>query len=142
MEPLEANKIIAEFMGSHYINEPFKDSKTKEMVDFWHWSKPIDGFPRCQVTGIEWSTAFMIENFKYHTSWDWLMPVWLKIAKWGWDKHEHYWQQNIGRDAIVIKNFLDINILIPVQFGEITIDAVYTAVVEFIKWHNTQTKVV
>ena len=81
METIENNKLIAEFMGSKYINEPFKDSKG-EMQDFWHWSKPDNGYPRDMNidTAPEMSTAYMIENFSYHKSWDWLMPVVEKIA--------------------------------------------------------------
>lgn len=80
METVESNKLIAEFMGSRYINEPFKANKADEhLTDFWHWTKPTDGYPRCPYTNQEWSTAVSIGNFGYHTSWDWLMPVVEKI---------------------------------------------------------------
>lgn len=45
-EIIEGNKLIAEFIGSKYINKPFKmkDINGKEyMQDFWHWSKPEKG---------------------------------------------------------------------------------------------------
>ena len=66
------------------------------------------------------------------------MPVWLKMAKWGYNKYEHYWTQNIGRDFIEINNFLDLKISIPVMHGEIKIESVYAAVTAFIQWHNQQ----
>ena len=70
-EILEGNKIIAIFMGSKYVNEPYKSNKEdKELTDFWHWSKPNDGYPfdRCIKPAQSMSTAFMIGNFFYHKS--------------------------------------------------------------------------
>jgi hypothetical protein len=76
------SETIAKFMGSQYVNYPFKANKDDDfLTDFWHWSKPTNGYPKCGVTGIEWSTAWMIGNFKFNTSWDWLMPVIDKIRK-------------------------------------------------------------
>lgn len=70
------NELIVKFMGSNYINSPYKANKEDlELTDFWHWTKPTLGYPRCKVTGIEWSTAIQIGNFKYTTSLDWIMPV-------------------------------------------------------------------
>ncbi len=70
------NELIAKFMGSKFINDPYKANKEDlELTDFWHWTKPESGYPRCKVTGIEWSTAIEIGNFKYTSSLDWLMPV-------------------------------------------------------------------
>ncbi len=70
------NCIIAKFLGSEYINSPYKANKdSEELTDYWNWTKPQVGYPRCMVTGTEWSTAWAIGNFKFHKSWDWMMLV-------------------------------------------------------------------
>jgi len=65
-----------------------------------------------------------------------LMPVWQEIAKQGFEVHGNYWKQSIGLDAVIINNFLDININVPVVCGELKIEHVYSAVCQFIKWYK------
>jgi hypothetical protein len=64
---------------------------------------------------------------KYHTSWDWLMPVVDKIWQVAIDDNS---KTHVAGKAIKI---IDEQVSI---FS--SIDEVYKAVVEFIKWHNTQ----
>lgn len=61
-------------------------------------------------------------TFKYSVSWDWLMPV-VKKARPLWTK------DNQELAATLMQACFDGNI-----------DGVYKAVVEFIKWYNTQQK--
>lgn len=129
METVENNKLIAEFMGSKYINIPYTDNDGN-IQDFWHWSKPENGWPVNIYGGMEMSTAFMIENWFYHSSWDWLMPVVDKIESLGN-------QIAVFNKAAAISNCKNLNLFSDSFKGETKIEATYKAIVRFIKWHNT-----
>jgi len=60
----------------------------------------------------------------YHSSWDWLMPVYIKIAK-----EEKLWG-DYEKSIIIFNIMYD-------RLGDAEgIDKVYESVVEFIKWYN------
>ena len=88
---MENNKLIAEFMGIKSTNGlVFQDANTKEF-----------------------------HAIKYHTSWDWLMPVVQKI--------EDYLSDNVGKvgyfDDGLISNDIEVR---------------HKAVVDFIKQYNNE----
>jgi len=90
----ENNRLIAEFMG-------YK-------VDF--------GFDK---KGVLFAGQHIgLDKLIYHTSWDWLMPVYYKI------------QDTVGETSNIFNEF----------FNSITmfnsIDFLYQAVVQFIEWYN------
>jgi hypothetical protein len=69
---LEGNKLIAEFLGYKFAGDGAKMNFniTKPGEEHWYygsWEKP------------DFNEHIMTE-FKYHSSWDWLMPV-LKLGK-------------------------------------------------------------
>lgn len=106
MNTTENNKLIAEFM-----------------------EYPSNGFGKyiCPVKDI----PVEADELPYHTSWDWLMPVVEKIE--GCD--------GVSDEEVVTIEYHDC--IIPYHQGEIRaigadskIDAVYQAVVAFIKWYN------
>jgi hypothetical protein len=102
MNTLEGNKLIAEFMGGLTMDGNYFTLKHIPIIT-------------------------TINQMKYHTSWDWLMPVvgkcdGLSFYKRG--KSDIKWGE-IFNDQEVIRAF---------QANEI--DVVYKAVVEFIKWYN------
>lgn len=87
------------------------------------------------------SRFFNVENrkdsfpeAKYHTSWDWLMPVVEKIEKLGF----------IVEILISTNTMQQCNVYGREDFTELTVEAkskietVYRAVTEFIQWYNTQ----
>ena len=89
---MKNNKVIAEFMGASFNDK---------------------GMTRiCGKFGLERVSAL---NLKYHTSWDWLMPVVQKCYKI--DNEE-------GFDSLVD------------AVSTLDIDGTYQAVVEFINQHN------
>lgn len=105
METLKTeNEIIAEFMGD----------KDKILCD-----------PK-------WMKGDELVYLRYHTSWDWLMPVVEKI------------ESLQGRTAILFSNthkhICTISerdhTMLAQKDGETKIEAVYKAVFEFIKWYN------
>jgi hypothetical protein len=104
-EILEDNKLIAEFMGaekSHfgdYLIYPINTDK--------------NAFGKTDYSDV-----------KYHSSWDWLMPVLEKIRDMKNESAEYMTQNSKVASAL----------------ATVRIWFVYKAVIEFIKWHKTQIK--
>ena len=106
-EIIDNNRIIAEFMGAkpckqHPNTQLFltiKDNKNPSL-QYWHL-------------------------LKYHTSWDWLIPVFNKVySTRGY--MEYIRKYNVYDDGIVIDTF---KILVS-----------YKRIIHFIKWYNTNIK--
>lgn len=89
------NKLIAEFMGVRWNNEPNSSIETK-----------------------------------YHSSWDWLMPVVEKINS-GWK-----YDVIIFRTSCHINDELQVIVESNIGKDEKLIDCVWQAVIKFIQWHN------
>ena len=100
---MKENKLIAEFMGGQYVDEHLI-----EFENFYSIKDIGDEF--------EYTNCFVSDNeLKFHSSWDWLMPVVAKISR-----NEKYFEDEY-REYI-----LDV-----VPYGHI--DDVFDAVVNFIK---------
>ena len=147
-EIIQNNKLIAEFMN---LNDQILSIGS---MHSWNDS------PFYYTT--EDSKEKVIENIakyaKYHSSWDWLMPVVEKIEslriKGKYEKHnneivncEYLFTVVISDKQCIINNYI-----IPQYYGieedllklydcrnTSKIDAVYKAVIEFIKWYNENT---
>jgi hypothetical protein len=108
---IKGNKLIAIFMVS-------KDGKKLEVPgmiyqqdthdDLYIWDKDYLDEEECK-------------SFKYHKSWDWLMPVVYKI---------HTLEMTPG----YILKLADVSL----SLSKIDIDDLYLTVVKFIKWYNRQ----
>lgn len=102
---VEKNRMIAEFMGLRYGR-----SSVKTYV-------------------IENNKEVLPKDLKYHTSWDWLMPVVEKIESLGYEfqitKEEAYFKDTDGDFEIVAS-----------AFNGSIMDNTYNAVVQFIEWFN------
>lgn len=113
MKHTEGNKLIADFMGMIGINEHLYRKHNAPWIQ----------------TGAE--------NLEYHTSWDWLMPVVEKINKTDIPNND------FPASVIIFKTTVHINddeqILIETTATKEggLIGAIWQAVVEFIKWYNT-----
>lgn len=114
----EGNKIIAEFMGA-------KPSKVDNDKRYLRFTEPHAGTD---------TYAFYPWNLFYHTSWDWLMPVVQKI-------NSMTPELKLPRDLQAMKDrthpfekYADV-LGLPVSSP---INEVYKAIVQFIKWHNSQ----
>lgn len=143
---IDGSRLIVEFMGSKYINDPYKSNKEDiELTDFWHWSKPESGWPRDNYTNQEYSTGFMIENWAYHKSWDWLMPIVEKIETTNVKDEQVYlhteydnrveflgWYSQID---LGIKDLKDLDTRYKTK-----IESCFNAVVWFIRWYNKNKK--
>lgn len=122
------NELIAQFMG-------FKRSD----ISFTNWKGELNG-----------QVHYTATLFVFQQSWDWLMPVVEKISQF---VYETYKDNNGFKDVVIhdrayprtfgmIDNegkwIVRINRM-PLEEGNTLIDATYKAVVEFIKWYNSQT---
>ena len=115
MKTEETNKLIAEFMGC----------KVKDDI----------------VYRLDNENSSFVEDLRYHSSWDWVMPVWAKILQWGMKEHGLKWFQSINENYVIIQTFDDgIFMRYLDKNEELSIEPVYEAVVEFIKWYNTDGK--
>ena len=113
------NKLIAEFMGA--VGTP-KYNPTE-------WDVYITGCLDVDSDDENAQHFYTPDEMKYHTSWDWLMPVVEKIESLG------YWVNRNDGD-ITISNKSDMVVITPMSSGGI--DMMYKAVVEFIKEYNDE----
>jgi hypothetical protein len=120
---MKDNELIAEFMGYERSREVWDEGEhayTMKIPQAWNkWVIP--------------------SKMQYSTSWDWLMPVLEKIESLGHDTNinafhcgraDHFQRCSIENKDIGYQ-----------QFGcnsESKIKSVYLAVVEYIKWYNSQ----
>ncbi len=115
---LKGNKLIAEFMGYKWERPISKKTHKQEVCD------------RMFINENDYITHY--NQLKYHSSWDWLMPVVLKISK----------DYCLDFELIIYGSSCHIKSLdkkYPSFMGTgICIEAVYECIIEFIKWHNQQ----
>lgn len=128
-DTLANNKLIAEFMGL-------------DMSELSEW----DALPG-RLVRFDNDLDFTV--IEYDTSWDWLMPVVVKIEALefapGLDLDFAYFSFHCFRThcSVYMKkdNFLDLNDeLVTSHSNSTKIEAVYYTVVNFIKWYNEQVK--
>jgi hypothetical protein len=109
------NELIAEFMGGHkqVVGEAGFRAYERGRVLWWNV------FPDCEGP---------LLYLEFDDSWDWLMPVVEKI------------ELDFGGFVIIHNSKCVINPNNIVIIGASKLEAVYKAVVEFIEWHNHQSK--
>ncbi len=116
-EIIEANKLITEFMGATITqgdNSTCKISFSREnappqLSQYWCYSS----------------------SMQYHSSWDWLMPVVEKIESLK-SPNRFNFEIVSGSHCFIYKDgyeFIEGD-------SDTKIQAVYEAIIEFIKWHN------
>jgi len=116
------NELIAEFM----------DEEISAVIANYGVPVRVLVLPRKPIS--ETKTGRPIEA-KYDTSWDWLMPVVEKIEYLGHTVH-------VAKNDVAVKERNTISspsvCFIQGKWELTKIEAVYKAVVEFIKWYNNQ----
>lgn len=127
MSTIENNKLIAEFMGFKTCITRSQEGKKYDynLPNGFELIKEVETTIEsnwCEV--LEEQDYCFIEDLKFHTSWDWLMPVVHKIVA----DYEFNEQEELS-DNEYRESLMDI-----VPFG--IISDVYESVVEFIKWYN------
>jgi hypothetical protein len=132
---IEGNKRIAEFMGA--VAEqwyPANKELAPEMTGT-HMVFPKDK----EYPGNE--KHHSVSCLKYHTSWEWLMPVVDKIESIG-QTHVEFGKKHCRIQPILYnpkKDCMEWHVLHETQCAT-KIEAVYTAVTSFITWYNQQPK--
>lgn len=121
----EGNKLIVVFMGYEIIDRNGYDAVVMK--------------PELTITSgnIGLYSEYLNQWAKYHSSWDWLMPVVEKIPTLNPDKGKLWFEYKIIRAHCLIwsnrgdewKNN-----------GGTTISATFKTVIDFITWYNTQPK--
>ena len=127
MKTIEDNKLIAEFMG---LSEPYELPQHGTIRPNGHFK-----------------TEFTKEQLRYHSSWDWLMPVVEKIESLNMELLDDISYVVVSFDVSITYGdcmITDDKDGTFVSFMNHSIDsnnklgATYGAVVEFIKWYNKQ----
>lgn len=114
-EVVEGNKLIAEFCGHKLFAGQVK------------FSYPVDG----GLKGCNQS------SMKYHTSWDWLMPVVEKIESIGFETLiKSGWNESKEKlmNEVEIRN--NQNGLVAWACEISKIESTHQAIVQFIQWYN------
>lgn len=122
-EQIEGNKLIAEFMNwKHHSGNVY-------------WFPNL--YPSTDDTG---ETTFDISEAEFHSSWSWLMPVVEKIESLGHSTSISSDMRQAVLDKycceILKKNTIGTNLLH--KAGKTRLEAVYLAVIDFIKFYNQQ----
>jgi len=129
MKTIEGNKLIAEFMGleladKKYPSDGYWISLHLPMFtdsDMTEWADTRNGMiriPRSQL--------------KYHSSWDWLMPVVEKIESLGYNTQIHFDLFMVG-DKDSLRNVTETS-------ASPKIMSIWYGVIAFIEWYNEQSK--
>lgn len=126
LEIIEGNRIVADFMGWHdEVLQSFTPPNDKHF-----FCSPINQ----ERVVIEY--PIMIDDLKYHTSWDWLMGVCEKLISEGVNVNI------INRYCQIILFSADGNGAILYHksntMAHTAIENTWQAVVDFIRWHTSQ----
>lgn len=114
----ENNRMIAEFMSVN-INP----NGTFELPQFG-----------VLTFSLYFKTEFSDEQLKYHTSWDWLMPVVEKIERLGFTIEKNFQRIDGDYQCLITKG----NDILFQEFNDSSITAMHYVVVEFIEYYNKQ----
>jgi hypothetical protein len=137
MEWIEGNKLIAE---SPFSNERHREQLLRDIA-----------FDKTQGENFHANELATVSTFKYHTSWEWLMPVVEKIGEYHWPE---YWLHGKDPDAgewddtAYPRTFgmrdKEGNYMVRINASQVfsaktLIEATWLAVIDFIQWYNSQT---
>lgn len=116
------NELIAEFMG-------WTRKEPNERYNLPRWYKKSDSDLR------EHRFMGYSEQLKFHSSWDWLMPVVGKIGDLDKPRRENYETFELWETATF--EFEDaVDGVTELKIGNINIEFLHESVVEFIKWYS------
>lgn len=150
MDITQSNKLIAEFMGDRIEIRSFGDALPRR--DSYYYVSGEKNFYLGLVGGsnIDYLWEREVYKMKYHTSWDWLMPVVEKIESIEFSRDlcditiTWHYDINIQRNYCIIKpdNSFASTVIDKWDFKsyEGKLSGTYQAVVQFILWYNENKK--
>jgi len=121
-------------------NQKKLNGTNKLIAEFMDWEKSdnsynnVEIYNRKKIYGNWRGASFM----KFHKSWDWLMPVIDKIESFTDDLNQCRYNVEIEQCFVCIIDNHNSEDIIKLDADK-KIDAVYQAVVEFIKFYNKNT---
>ena len=130
-EILEGNKLIAIFIGAEFVNDA------------------PDDYPKgyYYLTSEEFDLPYAAEDFNFHASWDWLMPVVEKIENQTLQcNRDYYFSMGSvigGKYQCYIEKSapgMSKPMYMKGYKADTFIQAVYISIVKFIKWYNENKK--
>lgn len=126
-EILEGNRLIAEFLGWKFEIKAI--GLNPELHAFFNGELRWVDLPRSL-------DSFLLMGLKYHSDWNFLMPVLEKIEKMGFDSRI----MGNNSDGGYLCDFVDIgNNEASCKISYVSkIEAVWNAVIDFIKYYNEQ----
>ncbi len=134
-EIIEGNKLIAEFMGA------VTPKTAPEIISSYIKNDEVWYGDNTTPNG-QYESAFKIFDLKYHSSWEWLMPVFEKIqyiTDYCSDLLDGYYNFDFQIDLLNGVDFKVGKERIYLQTayspGQL-IDAVWSGIIAFIKWFN------
>lgn len=145
METIEGNRLIAQFMGLR----PTKIAQGAFAVSVSPYVSVVEDTEEKAMESLS-------RSLRYHSDWSWLMPVVEKIESLTqnsvtinknnvrvWQITDNYIVNiSLNEDGFIVSRYLDTDFDYTVITGEkqtlTKIESVWQAVVEFIKWYNTQ----
>src|SRR5690242_19234149 len=122
------NRLIAQFMGAKFRNAPEGHLEEDELI-FPEGKSPYDFLNQVRISSL-----------KYHSSWDWIMPVVEKIAAIEITPPPNYtWYriEMVPNGYVKIEGGSLGKLFTNVSREGSFINAVWRAVVDFIKHHNS-----
>jgi|ERR1035437_5194925 hypothetical protein len=125
---IEGNKLIAVFMDYEYIPSPIPVPQRGYAEKQFGWNRKMKWSPlyiksmdHSEFPHKRYHLANTNSDLKFHSSWDWLMPVVQKICKLHRPSKEYFLMEELYQSCIDDS---------PIK--------VWKAVVKFIEWHNEQ----
>lgn len=133
-EILEGNKLIAEWLG-YEIDSLAEEDEPERYYVYDHIECIADGVDYWETFDQDWTSWLYPDQMKFHSDWNWLMPVVEKIIKeYMTDYYNEYdmgipnsYYVAIGSDGKYSSQGISKNSLI---------EATWLSVIEFIKWYN------
>ena len=130
---MQNNKLIAEFMGA--VGTP-KYNPTE-------WDVYITGCLDVDSDDENAQHFYTPDEMKYHTSWDWLMPVVERVNNTHSDNYGNHYSFQIGNGFVWVEPHMGSRIFFSGNDidhkDEPMISKVYRGIVEFIKQYNDAT---
>lgn len=133
MQIIDANFLLANFMGWKYT-EP-KEYVTFDKVYFTPHTQSVGRENYSGEYGDSMVFEFLIDELKFHESYDWIMEVVDKIEAECNLQKEAVYNVNIEQCFVEIIHNHTSDILVKCD-ADNKLQAIYQACIEFVKWYN------